>query len=158
MTKLKRSISQEHYVKTGESKLINYKLELNSKLLTSIVAWINWVSIAIENKNSNVLQHYHYAESVDIRSFSGPYFSPFGLNTERHSKCGKTRARWTLNILNPILSRSSTNQKAVRNFSKNSRGNTCAGVNFVIKLCFCQICETFWDSFLPNTFRKLLVF
>ena len=54
------------------------------------------------------------------------------------------------------LSRSSTNQKAVRNFLKDSGGNTCAGVNFVIKLCFCQICETFWDSFSQNTFRKLL--
>ena len=48
------------------------------------------------------------------------------------------------------LSRSSTNQKAVRNFLKDSGGNTCAGVNFVIKLCFCQICETFWEFFAEH--------
>ena len=39
-------------------------------------------------------------ESVQIRSFSGPYFPAFGLNTERYgaslciqSKCGKIRTR-----------------------------------------------------------------
>ena len=36
----------------------------------------------------------HCAKSVRIRSFSGPYFPVFGLNTERHgvSECGKYRA------------------------------------------------------------------
>ena len=40
----------------------------------------------------------HCARSVRIRSYSGPYFSAFGLNTERHgvslriqSECGKMR-------------------------------------------------------------------
>ena len=39
----------------------------------------------------------HCVKSVRIRSFSGPYFSAFGLNTDRYevslriqSKCGKT--------------------------------------------------------------------
>ena len=41
-------------------------------------------------------QNRHCVKSVRIRSFSGPYFSAFGLNTERYgvslctqSKCGK---------------------------------------------------------------------
>ena len=45
-------------------------------------------------------------KGVRIRSFSGPYFSAFGLNTERYevslciqSKCGKIRTRKTLNTV-----------------------------------------------------------
>ena len=34
-------------------------------------------------------------KSARIRSFSGPYFLAFGLNTE--SKCGKVQTRKTLN-------------------------------------------------------------
>ena len=47
---------------------------------------------------------YHCIKSVRIRSYSGPYFSVFGLNTERHevslriqSECGKMRTRITPN-------------------------------------------------------------
>ena len=43
-------------------------------------------------------------KSVRIRSYSGPYFSAFGLNTERYSvslriqfECGKMRTRITPN-------------------------------------------------------------
>ena len=43
-------------------------------------------------------------KSVRIRSYSGPYFPTFGLNTERysvslliHSECGKIRNRINLN-------------------------------------------------------------
>ena len=43
-------------------------------------------------------------KSVRIRSFCGPHFPAFGLNTERYrvslriqSKCGKIRTRKTLN-------------------------------------------------------------
>ena len=43
-------------------------------------------------------------KSVRIRSFSGPYFSAFGVNTEKYgvslriqSECGKTRTRKTRN-------------------------------------------------------------
>ena len=46
----------------------------------------------------------HCLKSVRIRSYSGPYFPAFGLNTERcsvflriQSECGKTRTRITLN-------------------------------------------------------------
>ena len=46
----------------------------------------------------------HCVKSVRIRSFSGPYFSTFGLNTERYSvslriqsECGKVRAKKTPN-------------------------------------------------------------
>ena len=54
----------------------------------------------------NLLQH-HYVKSVRIRSFSGPYFSVFGLNKERysaslgiHSKCEKIPTRKTPNTDN----------------------------------------------------------
>ena len=46
----------------------------------------------------------HCVKSVRIRSFSGPYFPAFGLNTERYgvslriqSKCRKIRTRKTPN-------------------------------------------------------------
>ena len=46
----------------------------------------------------------HGVKSARVRSFSGPYFSAFGLNTERygvslriHSECGKIRTRKTPN-------------------------------------------------------------
>ena len=46
---------------------------------------------------------YHCVKSVQIRSFSGPYFPVFGLNAEIYSvnlripsKCGKIRTRKTL--------------------------------------------------------------
>ena len=47
----------------------------------------------------------HCVKSVRIRSYSGPHFPAFGLNTERYgvslhsqSKCGKMRTRVTLNL------------------------------------------------------------
>ena len=33
------------------------------------------------------LRHYHCMKSVGIRSFFGPYFPDFGLNTERYGVC-----------------------------------------------------------------------
>ena len=46
----------------------------------------------------------HCVKSVRIRSFSGPYFPAFGLNTERYgvslriqSECGKIRTKKTPN-------------------------------------------------------------
>ena len=48
----------------------------------------------------------HYVKIVGIRSFSGPYFPAFGLNTERYSlslriqsKCGKIRTTKTPNTV-----------------------------------------------------------
>ena len=46
----------------------------------------------------------HYVKNVRIRSYSGPYFPAFGLNTDRYgvslrvqSECGKMRTRITPN-------------------------------------------------------------
>ena len=46
--------------------------------------------------------HLHCVKGVYIRSFSGPYFPAFGLNTERYEvslriqpECGKIRTRKT---------------------------------------------------------------
>ena len=48
--------------------------------------------------------HYHCVKVVRIRSYSGPYFPAFGLNTKRygaslciHTECGKIRTRVTPN-------------------------------------------------------------
>ena len=48
--------------------------------------------------------HLHCLKSVRIRSYSGPYFPTFGLNTQRYSEslrtqseCGKMRTRITPN-------------------------------------------------------------
>ena len=56
-----------------------------------------------EQFDSICLDH-HWVKSVHIRSYSGPYFPAFGLNTERYgvslriqSKCGKIRTRITPN-------------------------------------------------------------
>ena len=50
------------------------------------------------------LSRFRYLKSVRFRSFSGPYFPVFGLNTERYgvslriqSECGKMRTRVTPN-------------------------------------------------------------
>ena len=52
----------------------------------------------------HVLPSLHYVRSVRIRSFSGPYFPVFGLNTGRYgvslriqSECGKIPTRKTSN-------------------------------------------------------------
>ena len=48
--------------------------------------------------------HRHCAKSVNIRSFFGPHFPTFGLNTEKYSslriqsECGKIRTRKNLNM------------------------------------------------------------
>ena len=46
--------------------------------------WVNWPRTdgAVA---SHVIRSRQYVKSVRIRSFSGPYFPAFGLNTERHS-------------------------------------------------------------------------
>ena len=61
------------------------------------------------NNNPSVIvimppYHHHWVKSVRIRSFTGPYFPAFGLNTERfgvslciQSECGKIRTRKTPN-------------------------------------------------------------
>ena len=53
------------------------------------------------------LQRFNCVRSVRIRSYSGPYFTAFGLNTERHevslriqSESGKIRTRTTPNTDN----------------------------------------------------------
>ena len=75
---------------------------------------------------------YHCVKSVRIRSYSGPYFPAFGLNTERYkvslriqSECGKIRTRITrdtdtfhiLYIL-ALLQRLKTSSKPFYNFDK----------------------------------------
>ena len=51
-----------------------------------------------------IKQNCHCVKNVRVRSFSGPYFSTFGLSTERRgvshhiqSECGKTRTGKTPN-------------------------------------------------------------
>ena len=51
-----------------------------------------------------MLNHRHCIQNARMPNFSGPYFSAFGLNTERYgvflhiqSKCGKIRTRKTPN-------------------------------------------------------------
>ena len=54
--------------------------------------------------SSKISSKNHSVKSVRIRSYSGPHFPTFGLNTERYSvslriqsKCGKMRTRITPN-------------------------------------------------------------
>ena len=63
-----------------ETKSLNRKLE---KLDTGCMVWALrlWTS---ERLNSGNLNSVSLLKSVRIRSYSGPYFPAFGLNTERH--------------------------------------------------------------------------
>ena len=63
---------------------------------------IAWVSFNIISKNW--WRFLHCVKSVGIRSFSGPYFPAFGLNTEKYSvylpiqsECGKIQTKKTPN-------------------------------------------------------------
>ena len=63
---------------------------------------IAWVSFNIISKNW--WRFLHCVKSVRIRSFSGPYFPAFGLNTEKYSvylpiqsECGKIQTKKTPN-------------------------------------------------------------
>ena len=66
--------------------------------------WINYYIIIINLESKLKDRFKHCVNSVHIRSYSGPHFLAFGLNTERYfaslhiqSKCRKMRTRITLN-------------------------------------------------------------
>ena len=70
---------------------------LLSRLDVRISALILLISLAL-------LSNFHCVKIVRIRSYSGPHFLTFGLNTERYGvsrrmqfKCGKMRTRITPN-------------------------------------------------------------
>ena len=58
----------------------------------------------LQTSTSSLVRKTHCVKNVRIRSYSGPYFPAFGLNTERYgvslriqSECGKIRTRITPN-------------------------------------------------------------
>ena len=69
-----------------------YDLSLSLSLSLSLF-WTFSVSLV-----SPLPENDHCVKSVRIRSFSGPYFPVFGLNTQLiRSKCGKMQTRKTPN-------------------------------------------------------------
>ena len=71
--------------------------ELENLIITSISVNLRAINFFVSN--------YNCVKSVRIRSFSGPYFPAFGLNTGRYvvslriqSKCRKIRTRKTPNM------------------------------------------------------------
>ena len=73
-----------------------YYIEANHHIPLSVLSRGSWKFCSYYHH----LLHCHCMKSVQIRSFSGPYFSAFGLNTERYSgslrirsECGKIRTR-----------------------------------------------------------------
>ena len=73
---------------------------LNSFFPLTLIEW-NQLDTDIRNSPSYIS---HSPKGVRIRSYSGPYFSAFGLNRERYfvslriqSECGKILTRITLN-------------------------------------------------------------
>ena len=83
-------------------------LKPNTKPITqqtpkTIFKWLfQWLERG--NKRSSQRSIFHCVKSVRIRSYSGPHFPAFGLNTERYgvslciqSECGKMRTRITPN-------------------------------------------------------------
>ena len=67
----------------------------------------NFKAVSHENYkfyNFYIIRYIHCIKSVHIRSYSGPHFPAFGLNTERYGvsfriqlECGKKRTRITPN-------------------------------------------------------------
>ena len=63
-----------------------------------------WKHDSFFSCTSFLMHALHYVKNFHIRSYSGPYFPAFGLNTEKygvslctHSECGKIRTRITPN-------------------------------------------------------------
>ena len=79
-------------------------------------------------------------KSVRIRSFSGPYFPTFRLNTERYGEVA------TRDILQKM-------EKVFLKIPQNSQGNTCVGVPFLLKQQASgpQICKIFQNIFFYIT-------
>ena len=78
----------------------DFKVETRSTINSAIIS-VGRSFVA----RSFVLTHMHCVISVRIRSYSGPYFPTFRLNTKRYgvslriqSECGKIRTRITPNI------------------------------------------------------------
>ena len=92
---MKRKSNMQNSFNLGLSKQIYF--EGASKKLPSHIH----ISALVKHVKS---RHCHFVKSVRIRSYSGPHFPVFGLNTDRYSvslriqsKYGKMRTRITLN-------------------------------------------------------------
>ena len=62
----------------------NFLREKLKFFLGQLIAWINETFKRNQFSNSLKIFAVHCVKSVCIRSFSGPYFPTFGLNTERY--------------------------------------------------------------------------
>ena len=76
------------------------RIVLNSEL----PSWMKFQFLLSPFSITEKISLHECVKSVRIRSFSGPYFPPFGLNTERYSvsfciqsECGKIQIRKTPN-------------------------------------------------------------
>ena len=92
----------------GYSKVLNFST-VSAKCLLNILAisslFTNKVSFSTNNTKKELSKFsctIHCVKSIRIRSYSGPHFPTFGLNTERYSvslriqsECGKMRTRIT---------------------------------------------------------------
>ena len=69
---------------------------INTKKLFKFTFFKRSISSTVMSKMSiSLVGKYHCIKSFGIRSFSGPYFPAFELNTERYSKCGEIQTRKT---------------------------------------------------------------
>ena len=85
----------------------------------------------------------HCVKSARIRSYSGPYFSAFGLNTERYgaslrtqSKCGKmwTRITPNMNTFHAVLATWATISTKLFIFAVSMIGKTRDNIRSIIKI------------------------
>ena len=100
--------------KAANKYVNNIDKKIESCSILKIYKSIHHVSLAVmqtffDLNQYNLGSNYHRVKSVRIRSFFGPYFAAFGLNTERYflslriqSECGKIRTRTTWNKYLPI--------------------------------------------------------
>ena len=82
------------YIETGSDYTVYHQVVCPSLYFCSLFG----------NIPTSTQCHLHCVKSVRIRSYSGPYFPTFGLNTQRYSaslrtqsECGKMQTRITPN-------------------------------------------------------------
>ena len=71
-----------------------YEMVTNAQAAYEDVQIILRMSFIIFTQRQVALQKGHSAKSVGIRSYSGPYFPAFGLNTERYFVSLRIQSEW----------------------------------------------------------------
>ena len=98
---------------------------------------LQWIRLQIQN----IAVHYYFMKNVHFRSFSGPYFLEFGLNTYRknsdfgHFSRSAVLLRWSWTFYNFLLRNFFGSAKVSKLISK-GKNSTQAKFWEIAKFCF----------------------